>query len=169
MVGIRLRICNKTKCIGIKPATDTHKNKTLETPTQWRPKGPQPGSPTCLRKSTQNEHLPLKHGWIINGFGLLWMAACNVTFCTGPPALGLEQFLRAFHPNSSPKAALATKSQHLHPQGTNMTQPVTLRFPIVRESKLHKILRLPRNMGADLHQMLRLPRKVNICSINART
>ena len=48
--------------IGIKRATDTHKNRTLETPTQWRQKGPQPGWPTCLRKSTQNEHLPLKHG-----------------------------------------------------------------------------------------------------------
>lgn len=81
----------------------------------------------------------------------------------------LNNFSGHSTPNSSPKAALATKSQHLHPQGTNMTQPVTMRFPIFRESKLHKILRLPRNMGADLHQMLRLPREVNICSINART
>lgn len=32
------------------------------------------------------------------------MAACNVTFCPGPPALGLEQFLRAFHPKQFTKS-----------------------------------------------------------------
>ena len=37
------------------------------------------------------------------------------------------------------------------------------------ESKLHKMLRLPRKVEAELHQMLRLPRKVNTCGIKART
>ena len=147
------------------------------------------------------------------------MAACNVTFCTGPPVLGLEQFLRAFHPKqftkscpchekstsassrnehdtasynafpnfpgkqasqnpapatkhgsrSSPHAAPATKSEHLQHQCTNMRQPVTMRFPIFQESKLHKMRRLPRKVEAELHQMLRLPRKVNTCGIKART
>ena len=44
---------------------------------------------------------------------------------------------------ASPNAALATKSKHLWHQGTNMREPVTMRFPISQESRRSQNRRTP--------------------------